>query len=107
MFISHFRRRMIGATSPLAADPGTIRGDLAIITGKNIMYVHVYFYLFLFLQPHCIFLTSLNAYIVTPSSFRSHGSDSKESAEAEISLWFKPEELNTWKKTDLEAWVYE
>ncbi|PXF42494.1 Nucleoside diphosphate kinase IV, chloroplastic/mitochondrial [Gracilariopsis chorda] len=66
-------RRMIGATSPLAADPGTIRGDLAIITGKNII----------------------------------HGSDSKESAEAEIALWFKPEELNSWKKTDVEAWVYE
>lgn len=30
---------MIGATSPLASEPGTIRGDLAIITGKNIMCV--------------------------------------------------------------------
>ncbi|CAN8070093.1 unnamed protein product [Agarophyton chilense] len=66
-------RRMIGATSPLAADPGTIRGDLSIITGKNII----------------------------------HGSDSKQSAEAEISLWFTPEEINSWDKTDVEAWVYE
>lgn len=32
-------RKMIGATSPLASTPGTIRGDLALITGKNIMYV--------------------------------------------------------------------
>lgn len=37
----------------------------------------------------------------------SHGSDSKESAEAEIALWFKEGELNNYKKTDVEAWVYE
>lgn len=37
----------------------------------------------------------------------SHGSDSKESAEAEIALWFSAEEINNWKRTDLEAWVYE
>lgn len=40
LFLQFLRsRKMIGATSPLAAEPGTIRGDLAIITGKNIMYV--------------------------------------------------------------------
>lgn len=33
------RRKMIGATSPLASNSGTIRGDFALITGKNIMYV--------------------------------------------------------------------
>ncbi|CDF32503.1 unnamed protein product [Chondrus crispus] len=39
--------------------------------------------------------------------YHSHGSDSKESAEAEIALWFSKAELNEWSKTDLEAWVYE
>lgn len=35
-----------------------------------------------------------------------HGSDSLESAEREIALWFKPDELLDWKPT-LGAWVYE
>lgn len=29
---------MIGATNPLKSAPGTIRGDLAIVTGKNIIH---------------------------------------------------------------------
>ncbi|MGA7955138.1 MAG: nucleoside-diphosphate kinase [Gloeobacterales cyanobacterium] len=35
-----------------------------------------------------------------------HGSDSPESAEREIALWFKPEELTEWTPT-LSTWVYE
>ncbi|CAM9747017.1 unnamed protein product [Lampetra planeri] len=35
-----------------------------------------------------------------------HGSDSEESAQKEISLWFQPEELVTWY-SNTEAWVYE
>ena len=52
-------RNMIGATKPLEALPGTIRGD---------------------------FTTELQTNLV-------HGSDAPETAEAEIALWFKPEEL--------------
>jgi nucleoside-diphosphate kinase len=35
-----------------------------------------------------------------------HGSDSLESAEREIALWFAPEELLEWQAT-LGSWVYE
>ena len=31
-------RNMIGATKPLEADPGTIRGDLAVNIGRNIIH---------------------------------------------------------------------
>lgn len=35
-----------------------------------------------------------------------HGSDSVESANKEIALWFKPEELIPWTPVD-ESWIYE
>lgn len=35
-----------------------------------------------------------------------HGSDAVDSAKKEIALWFKPEELQSWKKADFD-WVYE
>lgn len=35
-----------------------------------------------------------------------HGSDGVESAKHEIALWFKPEELNTWKLAQND-WIYE
>jgi nucleoside-diphosphate kinase len=47
-------RQVIGATNPLEAAPGSIRGDLAIETGQNLV----------------------------------HGSDSAESAQREIELFF-------------------
>ena len=50
-------RQVIGATNPLEAAPGSIRGDFAIETGQNLV----------------------------------HGSDSPESAEREIELWFPDE----------------
>jgi nucleoside diphosphate kinase len=31
-------RKMIGATKPLEAEPGTIRGDLAIQVGRNVVH---------------------------------------------------------------------
>ncbi|CAM6094086.1 unnamed protein product [Calypogeia fissa] len=67
-----YGRKIIGATNPLASEPGTIRGDYAIATGRNII----------------------------------HGSDGPETAAAEIKLWFKPEELFSYKK-ETEKWLYE
>jgi nucleoside-diphosphate kinase len=52
-------RRTIGATNPADAEPGTIRGDLAMSMPDNLV----------------------------------HGSDSPESAEREIALWFSDDEL--------------
>jgi len=52
-------RRTIGATNPADAEPGTIRGDLAVAMPDNLV----------------------------------HGSDSPESAEREIALWFTDDEL--------------
>lgn len=65
-------RVMLGATNPLNSQPGTIRGDFCIVTGRNVC----------------------------------HGSDSVESANREIELWFKKEELNEWKSAEHD-WVYE
>jgi nucleoside-diphosphate kinase len=52
-------RKTIGATNPANADPGTIRGDLAMSMPDNLV----------------------------------HGSDSPESAEREVALWFSADEL--------------
>jgi len=51
-------RKTIGATNPANAEPGTIRGDLAMSMPDNLV----------------------------------HGSDSPESAEREIALWFSADE---------------
>ncbi|XP_059481379.1 nucleoside diphosphate kinase-like [Neocloeon triangulifer] len=65
-------RVMLGATNPKDSAPGTIRGDLCIDVGRNII----------------------------------HGSDSVESANKEIALWFKPEEIFQWQSA-CHAWIYE
>merc|ERR1719342_1952502 len=65
-------RVLLGATNPKDSAPGTIRGDLCIDVGRNII----------------------------------HGSDSLESAEKEINLWFRPEELSKWRPAQVE-WCYE
>jgi nucleoside-diphosphate kinase len=52
-------RTTIGATNPADAEPGSIRGDLALAMPDNLV----------------------------------HGSDSVESAEREIALWFSDDEL--------------
>ncbi|KAL7751326.1 nucleoside diphosphate kinase Ndk1 [Sorochytrium milnesiophthora] len=62
-------RRMIGATNPLQAEPGTIRADYCITIGRNII----------------------------------HGSDSYESAETEISLWFGKDVVNWTQAAD--EWI--
>ena len=65
-------RSMIGATKPWEAVPGTIRSDLAVTVGRNII----------------------------------HGSDSPESAERELGLWFKEGEIAEWNAAS-KPWVYE
>ncbi|MEL7034526.1 MAG: nucleoside-diphosphate kinase [Cyanobacteria bacterium J06592_8] len=65
-------RKMIGATNPLNAEPGTIRGDFAVSIGRNLI----------------------------------HGSDAIETAQREISLWFKDEELSGWEPT-MTSWLVE
>ena len=65
-------RQLMGATDPVKAAPGSIRGDLALSIGRNLI----------------------------------HGSDSPESAEAEVALFFQPQELVSWSSA-LESWVIE
>ncbi len=57
-------RSLIGATDPRKAAPGTMRGDLAVFMGKNIV----------------------------------HGSDSLESAEREINLFFSENEIHSYRQ---------
>jgi len=64
-------RQMMGATNPLEAQPGTIRGDYGVTVGKNII----------------------------------HGSDSEESAEREINLFFDETEILSYEKQN-ETWIY-
>lgn len=52
-------RKMMGATNPKDAAPGTIRGDFALTIDENV----------------------------------AHGSDAPETAEREIGIFFRPEEL--------------
>ena len=65
-------RKIIGATNPLNAEPGTLRGDFGVNVGRNII----------------------------------HGSDAPETAQSEISLWFKAEELVDWQPS-IQSWVHE
>jgi len=65
-------RNTIGATRPHEAAPGSIRGDLALEVGRNLV----------------------------------HGSDSVENGQAEIALWFTPEELITWER-NTDSWIFE
>ncbi len=65
-------RRTMGATSPLDSDAGTIRGDLAVEIGRNLI----------------------------------HGSDSPESADRELRLFFADGELLSYDR-DSDAWITE
>ncbi len=65
-------RKTMGATFGPDAQPGTIRGDLAISNRFNLV----------------------------------HGSDSPQTAEAEIALFFRPNELLEWEPADIEM-VYD
>jgi nucleoside-diphosphate kinase len=63
-------RNLIGKTNPVEAAPGTIRGDLALHTGMNLI----------------------------------HGSDSVESAEREIAIFFEQSEVQSYSKA-VDQWV--
>lgn len=65
-------RQMLGATDPVQAAPGTIRGNYALDVSRNV----------------------------------AHGSDGKDSAKREISLFFLPEEIFDYQRVT-EAWLYE
>ena len=63
-------RKLVGATKPSDAQPGTIRGDYCTHTNHNVV----------------------------------HASDSPESGQREVSLYFKDDELCFWKD-ELECWM--
>lgn len=65
-------RSTMGATNPVKAAPGTIRADLAMEMGRNLV----------------------------------HGSDGPETAQFEIGLWFKPEEIVEYTRA-IDPWLYE
>ena len=63
-------RKTMGKTDPAEAAAGTIRGDLALTVGFNLV----------------------------------HGSDSNESAEREIGLFFSPDEILSFDR-DVDRWI--
>ena len=65
-------RQTMGATNPTEAAPGTIRGDLGLEIGRNLV----------------------------------HGSDSRESAEREIALFFEGQTPIEWER-DSDRWIFE
>lgn len=65
-------RQTMGATDPAKAAPGTIRGDLGIDLGRNLV----------------------------------HGSDSPQSAEREVALFFDKSEIVGYERS-LEPWIKE
>jgi nucleoside-diphosphate kinase len=65
-------RTTIGATNPAAAAPGSIRGDLAVSIGRNLV----------------------------------HGSDSAASAQREVALFFKNDELLEYSRA-ADPWILE
>ena len=65
-------RKTMGETDPVNSAPGTIRGDLGLNIGRNLV----------------------------------HGSDSTESAQREISLFFSPQEIQDYSRNS-DPWVTE
>jgi len=65
-------RNTMGVTNPANAAPGTIRGDLGVDIGRNLI----------------------------------HGSDSPESAARELALFFKPEEILSYSRSN-DGWIVE
>ena len=65
-------RSTVGATNPVAAAPGTIRGDLAVEIGRNLI----------------------------------HASDSPESAQHEVNLFFGDEAPLSWQRAT-DQWISE
>lgn len=65
-------RNTMGQTNPVSSPAGTIRGDLGMDIGRNLV----------------------------------HGSDSPESAEREVSLFFRPEEILSYDRS-MDPWLVE
>lgn len=65
-------RQTMGKTNPLDAAPGTIRAELAVDIGRNLV----------------------------------HGSDGAQTAEFELGLFFRPDELVAWDRS-VEPWIVE
>jgi nucleoside-diphosphate kinase len=65
-------RNAVGATNPLNAAPGTIRGDYALDIGRNLI----------------------------------HASDAPETADRELALWFKNDELVGYQR-ETDRWIFE
>ena len=65
-------RKAMGETDPVSSAPGTIRGDLGLNIGRNLV----------------------------------HGSDSTESAQREISLFFSPQEILDYTRST-DPWITE
>ena len=65
-------RQTVGATNPTNAAPGTIRADLGIDIGRNLI----------------------------------HASDSVDTANYELGLWFQSSEIVEWERAG-ERWVFE
>ena len=65
-------RSTMGPTNPAGAAPGTIRGDLGVDIGRNLI----------------------------------HGSDSPESAQRELALFFQPGELLSYNRSN-DSWIVE
>ncbi|MGI8827067.1 MAG: nucleoside-diphosphate kinase [Chloroflexota bacterium] len=65
-------RNLMGATNPVTAEPGSIRGMYALEIGQNLV----------------------------------HGSDSTETADYEIPLYFDPNELLRYRR-DVDRWIAE
>lgn len=65
-------RQTVGGTRPHEAAPGSIRADLALMVGRNLV----------------------------------HASDGPETAQTEVGLWFKPEELVNWERAT-DRWILE
>lgn len=65
-------RQAMGATNPPEASPGSIRGDLGLTIGRNLV----------------------------------HGSDSVETAQKEIALFFQEDELCSYPR-DTDGWIFE
>lgn len=65
-------RNTVGATNPAKAQPGTIRADFALDTGRNLV----------------------------------HASDSPQSAQREIALFFREDEICSYRR-DSDRWIWE
>ncbi len=65
-------RKTIGSTNPANAEAGTVRGDLGLETGRNLI----------------------------------HASDSLASAQREIALFFREEDIYAYQR-DVDRWIFE